>query len=477
MLRRIVERLGLAAGADMARLGRDAGKLFAANLGVALLGLFQAGLLTRALGIGGYGRLALVLAFGGVMTRFLSVGLADLVVRYLGEWYGRGSARAAALLRLAQCIALANALLLFGIVFAAAPLVARWVVQDPAATPALRVWAVGVAVLSTSETWLAVLRVRGRYGDISRARIVESAAKVAAIWTVLRFTSDLAAVMGALVGAAAVGSLLVHVAGYRAVRAVGPFLRAPLAPLAASRAAMMTLLRNMWWGSTIKTAATELDQIFLGLLASPEVVGLYRLCLQLVGLIGMLRGPVTEVAYPAVVRKVVGGDRAEARAYLRTLSLVFGGFAACIGVVAFMAAPFLVRTIAGPAFAPSATGFRIMIWADVVTLAVVWRQALAVGLDRSRILPYSWLATAVVWYGAAPLLVPRYGFPAAAALYAVSRLASHGLFLWMLRGALDGPGPGPRREEPRPGVVPLPGPLAIDPPESLLAHPGARSTP
>lgn len=474
---KLLERLTLALGADMTRLGQDAGKLFAANLGVAVLGLVQAGLLTRALGIGGYGRLALVLAFGGVMTRFLSVGLADLVVRYLGEWYGRSNERAAALLRLAQGIALANALLLFGIVFAAAPLVARWVVQDPAAAPALRVWAVGVALLSTSETWLAVLRVRGRFGDISRARIVESAAKVAAVWTVLRFTDELAAVMGALVAASAVGAVLVHVAGYRAVRGAGAFLRAPLAPLEGTRPAMAALLRNMWWGSTIKTAATELDQIFLGILASPEVVGLYRLCLQLVGLIGMLRGPVSEVAYPAVVRKVVNGSRAEARAYLRTLSLVFGGFAACIGVAAFLAAPFLVRTIAGPAFAPAATGFRIMIWADAVTLAVVWRQALAVGLDRSRIVSYSWLATAAVWYGAAPLLVPRYGFPAAAGLYAASRLASHALFLWMLRGALDEPGPGPRRDEPRPERVPAPGPLAMNSPEPLLAPRGARSTP
>jgi len=153
-------------------------------------------------------------------------------------------------------------------------------------------------------------------------------------------------------------------------------------------------LREVWnalrtgWNMFVFRGAVSLytvgNTFILGLFAVPQVVGYYagaeKISRALVGFLG----PVSQALYPRLSH-LVGESRAEAARLARLGLGVMGLVGLALGLSAFALAPWLVRVLLGPDYAPAVPALRILALLPFLValsnvLGIQWM--LPLGLER-----------------------------------------------------------------------------------------------
>jgi polysaccharide transporter, PST family len=260
-----------------------------------------------------------------------------------------------------------------------------------------------------------------RMAFVARWETLARVLSLAAIVLVVRTPNDawkVLAIQGGLLLAAVVVELA---AAYGEVRFVVP-----------SAALVWKTLRqgsSMFFFSGALSFYTIGNGFILGLFASPAVVGYYIGAEKIGKAFATLLFPITQAVYPRTSLLAATARREAASLAKRSLWLV-GGAGLCMGIIVFLAAPFLVRVVLGPGFESSVPVLRILALLPPLialsnVLGIQWM--LALGLDRfvNAVI----FSASVLNVSLAVILVPHYlHVGMAIAVVASEALVAVGLF-------------------------------------------------
>jgi polysaccharide transporter, PST family len=143
-----------------------------------------------------------------------------------------------------------------------------------------------------------------------------------------------------------------------------PFTRRALAgaPLRWPRPGEVAQQLAEGWHVFISTAATSVytssNAFFLGLVASPAVVGYFHIAERLIRAVQLMYAPISNAVYPHVSRLAAIDVRAALR-FNRDLLLLLAGFTACITVSVYTLAPWVIGRFFGPGYAPAIPTLRV----------------------------------------------------------------------------------------------------------------------
>lgn len=178
---------------------------------------------------------------------------------------------------------------------------------------------------------------------------------------------------------------------------------------------------------------TSGNAFILGLFVSPRLVGYFTAAEKISRASVRLLTPVTQTFYPRVSYLVLHA-RAEAQRLARIGVIVTGASGLLLAMLVFLAAPWLVRIIAGPGFGPAVPLLRILALLPIliaISHAYGEQWMLPLGLERSVTLVV--LLAGGVNLALAVILVPRFAaFGMACAAVSAEAVVAFGLFM-MLR--------------------------------------------
>ncbi|MCS6906459.1 MAG: oligosaccharide flippase family protein, partial [Anaerolineales bacterium] len=154
-VRRLLEKFF--ANSLLRRVVKNSAYLFSATGLVAAIGMVQGILIARLLGVANFGILGAIIVFTSVINRFASFRMSELVVRYVGEFEEQGDRnRSAALFKAAALVEMGASLVAFSLIWALAPLGARWLAKDASTVNwfVLYGWIVIANLIAESSTGL-----------------------------------------------------------------------------------------------------------------------------------------------------------------------------------------------------------------------------------------------------------------------------------------------------------------------------------
>jgi O-antigen/teichoic acid export membrane protein len=252
------------------------GVQLAGTVFTALLTLF----LVRALSPDDYGRYAIAIAVGSIVLLPSDFGISASAARSIAEAYGN-KRKIAQIFSVALRLKLISALVIGGIIFAAAPFIAK-IYSDPSLTTPIRIIGVAVAAQTVfgfaSASFSALRRMRAVLGIVT----LESAAETALC---IALVAAGAGVVGAVAGRAigyslgAAAGLLILFAQHGGLRVVRRERFDPvLARALAVYAGAIALVDAIW------AVLSQVDVLIMGVFLSPAAVASFQAPARLLSL-------------------------------------------------------------------------------------------------------------------------------------------------------------------------------------------------
>lgn len=396
-----------AAGAPVVRrVARNTAVQLAGKAAVLLVGVASVAVTTRYLGAEGYGKLALALAFVQTFGVLADVGLLTIVVREIS----RAPERTDALVGSALALRLALSL---GVV-ALAGLISLALPYEPDVRVAILI-AGGALVLGLANTALVgVFQARLRMG---RAAISEVAGRVVA-FGVLAAVAALDLGFSAVVGTAVVGAAVSLAVTWVLVR-----------PLARPRVAIdLPAWRGLLAAALPVGAALAVTEIYfradtfiISLFRDFDEVGAYSLAYRVVELLALFPAVLMTSVFPLLSRYLKEGGESAARAVDAAGDLLVAvGVPVAVG--GLLAAPEVVRLVAGDEFGEAVDPLRVLLFAGALAwVSGLLGYALIAGERQASALRLGLVALGVN-LALNLALVPSLGVDAAAAVALGSEL-------------------------------------------------------
>jgi O-antigen/teichoic acid export membrane protein len=186
---------------------------------------------------------------------------------------------------------------------------------------------------------------------------------------------------------------------------------------------LMGRLVNLW-----------MDQAFIAILLTAADLGLYVVAATLARGIGMVATPVELVAFPKIAAEPTAEGKAQLFCRYMKINLLL---VLPAGVVLAALTPWILSTIFGPAFLPSARVAYVLILANVVLSGTLILSAALKAYDRAMLIAKVEGLDVIVTVAALALLVPSYGIEGAAYAMLIVNLFTFALLAFWVRRDLD----------------------------------------
>jgi O-antigen/teichoic acid export membrane protein len=423
------------------RAGRTAIAVYLATL-LAFLGTL---VVARGLGPNEFGTVVLAVAIATLVATLLDLTLEEAVVHHGYRAVAAGDAEGVlGLVRASLILDVA-----IGIVVSASVVVLAAPLADLASAgrldPGLVRLAALVTLASTADSTMSgVLQVAGR-PDI-RGWIMA--------WT------NFARLAGVLV-AIQIGTAEAIIVAYAAGNAVGTtghgFVAWRLArrrwPAPVSSGALRVPLRELVRfgfhtsiATSVAAANGALIPVFLGRLAGPTAVGLFRVAMFPVFLADSASGPIRLALYPEQARLSAEGDLAQLRRAIRSHTLAALALSLPLAVAGWFALPWLLPLFFSDQFDDAVLPARIMLIAAVVRFSGAWFKTLPAALGKPQLRTALAILEFVVMISLL-IALGGHGSTGAAIAFAAASVASRGAAIIgarvLLHRAEAAAGPGP----------------------------------
>ena len=414
-----------AAGRAVRRVAVNTLVPFAANLAGRALAFIPAVVMARTLGPAGTGAYALVVNLWLYASIISDFGL--------GTWLTREVARrpedAPALVRLSLGLRLALssfcALALIGVTLAYALLGIGGVGSDVVATAAL----LGIGLLpgAQSAAGTALFHAHERMVFPALVSLLSGALTAALAAAVLLAGHGIVALGSVSLGV----NLLTALVFFTAARRITP-IRAALVPreqlgLARETLPLMlnALLNNVFFRFDIQVLQTQ----------GSAVVGNYANAYKVIDAAGVIPSSFVLALFPQLSRRAAGAGGL-LTAYALAAKLLVGAALALAALVALLAEP-LTRIAWGEEFLPhSARALQILVWFLPLSFFNGLTQYVLIALGRQASITRAFAVAALFNVGANLLLVPAFGYVAAAAITIATEVVLLVPFVLALRGAV-----------------------------------------
>jgi O-antigen/teichoic acid export membrane protein len=371
------------------RLAKNTWLLFLGGGIGTLFNTFQAVLAARILGSTQYGYFALVVASVGLIMQFVDFRtwevLISLLPRALREEEGYHP-RDIVLTLLMIDLTAGCVIILIGVL--AGGLLAEIFTHNGELVPLIRlyVW-IAPGMLITNGVITGLLRTFDKFSWISFKSIIVGIMQFLIVSALLLLGRGLRGlIIGLLIGQ----YLDLFIGSFMARRGWKAQVPPANGSLSFSFSFFRTLrsqgnyIGNLWLSSIIKGLQNRADVLLLGIFATPEAVGKYRLSLDLVGNLSRLGSPVQASILPAISELISINASKKIRRMIQQVSAFLGlVFAPIFLIVLFLGEP-IIDIILGTEFAGTGTMLTILTFGISVNAVLIWARPLLVAQLRVR---------------------------------------------------------------------------------------------
>lgn len=272
-------------------------------------------ILARHFGPAAYGVFLLVLAFPEAVLQVLDLRVREAMNRYLGSAFALDDhPRAVSLLKLFWVVDVAVGLLCFLIVVVAAGPAAELLTGTGEHADLMVIAAFGLFASTLDSAAGTVMRILDRFRLVFFASAIGIIARLLLVIGAVAGSGTLEAVVWARAIAEIVFTGVLAVAGLGLLRRMlWPHRHAPVKALGPQRTEITRFLMTTNLAGTLKMAATKLDTMLIGVLATPATVAVYRFALQFARAPMLLTDALSTAYFPTISRLVALERRGEIR--------------------------------------------------------------------------------------------------------------------------------------------------------------------
>lgn len=391
----------------------------AVSSGTAALLLILMIIAGRVLGETEFGKFAFALTFGGLFETLMDFGFNQVTIRAVA----RDRSQAASLLRHALAIKLLWAAVTLTALCATATLLRpQWDVR-------FACYLIGGSLVFRSYmlTIRGVLQGLEHFGWDSIIVIADRglllAFGVAALWTGMGLRGLALAFVLARGAALGIAAVVTHVQlggfGLRYNREVWRDLHATALPLG-----FFLVVLNLY---------SYIDSVMLGIMRTDAETGLYIAAYKIYEGFAYGALAISAVLTPRLSQLFVS-DRARHRQLALRGVAGSATLGVAVGAVAFGVAPRLLVWLFGPGYAEATAPFRILCVGLPIVFAIWILHAIAISVDRERLLLKTGILGLVLNLGLNLYAIPHFGASGAAFATVAGELASMGVLVAGLRG-------------------------------------------
>lgn len=387
------------------------GHLLSGNFLNALIMLVSVAMAARALGPATYGIMVLVLSYNRVVERVLRFESWQPLIRFAVEEEKQGSPRR---MQRLYCYGLmldigAAALAAFSSIALA------WLFGPLFGLQSLHVQLVAIYSIATlcnvAGVPTAALRLSGQFKMMAYSQMAGNLLRVLFAFICMIMDAGIIGFMIAWTAAQALGSIIVFIIGFRALRGMGvpnP-LRANMKGLARDFPGFFGFACSTNLSVTLRVVTTEADSLFVGAVAGSSAAAVYYLAKRIAKVATQVGAQVQAVVYPDVARMWANGNIRNFRA--ATLQVQFAlaavGFAMLAG--GWLFGPLLIRVGPGEAYAQTYGLLMTQLVAVILTLHSAPSRSAMLAMNQAwQVLTISALGTGL-FVAVAAYAVPLYG--------------------------------------------------------------------
>lgn len=403
------------------RVVKNSGYLFSATGIAAGLSMLQGILAARMLGVTNFGVLGAITVFTSVVNKFASFRMAELVIKYVGQYSEVGDKqRAAAVFKVAGITELTSSILAFGLVWLLAPLGALFFAKD--ATTANWFILYGLVVLANfiSESATGLLQIYDRFRQIAAVTIGQSSLTLVLISMAYLNGGGLVEVVVAYMIGKVAGALGLTITALReATQQWGSgWWRVPIHLLRGKGRELASFAINTNISATINLINKDSELLWVSALRNPTEAGYYKLALALANMVQMPVSPLPQATYPELSREVARTNWANVRHVLKQGSIMAFVYTFLAGLGLLLFGQPLIGFFYGNEFLPAYPALLILLCGFLVANTFYWNRTVLLALGRPDYPTKVNLAAAGIKVVGILMIVPIFGYLGSAALLA-----------------------------------------------------------
>lgn len=393
------------------KLAKNSGYLFLGGGAATLFATLQSILLARLLGSEDFGYLALIIASVEIVLQFIDFRTWEGLITLLpASLLGASDDRPLPLIHSFFLVDLLAGLLTILIVGLLGDLLAAEVADSPNLASSIRLYAwIAPALLIANGTCMGVLRAFDKFALITIKSAAVAAFQLLLVLAALLLEAGLMGVIIALVFAQFVDMLASLILAGRLLRKqFGAILTSESSRIYASIRRHSGLLGQLWITGSVKSLQSRADIILLGILATPSAVGLYRLALDLAGLVGRIGSPIQDSTLPLLADLITREKYEHLLTLIKQLTLTLSLLLLPGILLAALLAEPVITFLAGEDYGGAAEPFAILLIGMSVNTILIWTRPLLVARKKITISNLIFVAGFIVEVIVIFALVPQW---------------------------------------------------------------------
>lgn len=412
----------------------SSGALLSANTISLGLSALQGVLVTRLLGPAGFGLIGVVMFYASTVNSLFSFRMSELVVRYGGEYLGRGEKdKASAVMKAAALAEAAVSILAFVVVAFTAGLAETYLAKTPGTAWMFTVYALGLPANFNVETSAGILQVTDRIKWQGALNLVQSILTTIVIVAAFCLNATLPVILGAyLLGKSVLGLGMFAAAQVRLHKILGGgWWRTPLSTLtSAPELIRFAVSANV--SATIIKIFRESEILWVSFFLDTTAVGYYRVAYTLVHFLAIPADPLIATTFPEINRLIVEKAWPRLREFLRRITTLACAYNIALGLGLILLGRWAILIYSGEEYLDAYPALAALTVGLVFNYILFWNRPLLLSLGLPEFPIYATLTVGLLKLALAFLLVPRFGITAAGALLSFYYIASVGVM--SLRG-------------------------------------------
>ncbi len=413
------------------RVLRSSGALFSTNTISLGLSVIQGSLAARLLGLEGFGLLGVVMVYAAVVNSIFSFRMSELVVRYGGEYLGKGeNNKASAIMKAAGLTEAAVSLLAFLVVALTAGLAERYLTEAQDVAWMFTIFAIGLLANFNTETSTGILQVTHKIKLQGTVNLIQSIITAMIIVTAFFSNGTLPVVLGAyLLGKIILGIGMFLAAQVQLHRVLGGgWWRAPLPTIASSRELIRFAVSSNISATIIKIFR-ESELLWIAFFLPTDSVGLYRAAYIIVGFLAIPADPLIATTFPEINRLIVERAWPRLKGFLRKITTLSFAYNLALGLGLVLFGRWVIQIYSGEEFIPAYPALVALTIGLVFNYTLFWNRPLLLSLGLPDFPIWATLTVGLIKVALAFWLVPKYGLVAAGALLSYYYIASVGVMV------------------------------------------------
>jgi len=419
------------------KLLKNSSWLYGGGVVNTLLTTAQAIFAARLLGLENYGNLALILAAVGIVSQFADFRTWEVTIRFLPEKLAAKENDAAiSFVRSLIVLDMLSGLAAMAII----ALINKWLTQgvthNNQLAPLILLYSLSMPMtLVWGGTCTGVLRVLDRFDLVTAKFMFLTLIQLLTVIGVLLLGYGLVGVVVVYILMETINAAIsIALVGFAWKIKISTLLKIDARSIITNLGKIRGFLGQVWLSGTIKGLGGRIDVLLLGALTSAEIVGTYRLALDIAGGLNKLGNPIQTAILPIFVEANSTGSLTKLRKLAVGTTAILSLVVIPAVIVVAILSTGIVHTLVGQSYEKAGLPLIFLAIGLGVNTILIWSRPLLVAKNRVTLSNWATTLSIILQIVMILLLTPKYGAVGAAiataAMYAISAILSATISLW-----------------------------------------------